>query len=99
MRPDIRFCTTTDGIRIAFAAVGQGPPLVCLAPWFYMLEAAWHPLIQRFYQSLGQGRRLITLDRRGVGASQREVRDVGVESGVADLAAVVEHLRLGSFSL
>jgi DNA-binding CsgD family transcriptional regulator/pimeloyl-ACP methyl ester carboxylesterase len=100
MRPEIRFCTTTDGIRIAFTAVGQGPPLVCLAPWFFMLEASWHqPWIQAFYQSLGEGRRLIMMDRRGVGASQREVRDVGLESGVADLAAVVEHLQFSGFSL
>jgi DNA-binding CsgD family transcriptional regulator len=39
------------------------------------------------------------LDRRGVGMSQREVREVSLESGVADLAAVVEHLSLSTFSL
>jgi hypothetical protein len=25
---EVRFCTSSDGVRIAYATVGQGPPLV-----------------------------------------------------------------------
>ena len=30
---DIQFCTTPDGVQLAYAAVGQGPPLVKVANW------------------------------------------------------------------
>ena len=32
MEQHIRFCTTSDGVRIAYATVGQGPPVVASAP-------------------------------------------------------------------
>jgi hypothetical protein len=28
MEQQIHFCTTDDGVRIAYATVGEGPPLV-----------------------------------------------------------------------
>ena len=31
MEQQIRFCTTSDGVRIAYATVGEGPPLL----WAY----------------------------------------------------------------
>ena len=33
MQQEIRFCTTSDGVRIAYSTVGQGPPLVKTANW------------------------------------------------------------------
>ncbi|KKK62376.1 hypothetical protein LCGC14_3004940, partial [marine sediment metagenome] len=33
MEQQIRFCTSADGIRIAYATAGQGPPLVKAANW------------------------------------------------------------------
>jgi hypothetical protein len=33
MEQDIRFCKTSDGVRIAFASVGQGPPLIRALGW------------------------------------------------------------------
>ena len=33
MEQQIRFCTTSDGVRIAYATAGEGPPLVVITPW------------------------------------------------------------------
>ena len=38
LRQEIRFCTASDGIRIACATVGKVPPLVNAANWLNHLE-------------------------------------------------------------
>jgi hypothetical protein len=42
MEQQIHFCTTEDGVRIAYATVGEGPPLVKAANWLNHLEFDWH---------------------------------------------------------
>src|SRR4030042_6678427 len=100
MEPQIRFCTTSDGVRIAFAAVGQGSPLVRVPRWAEAIEVMMlgggHPEV--FYDKLGQGHRLIVVERRGVGHSQREVDDVSMARHVADVRAVTEHLQRDRFA-
>jgi hypothetical protein len=49
--------------------------------------------------SLGRGRFPVRFDRRGVGASQRDVDDFSLQAHVADVAAVVDHLRLKWFDV
>jgi len=41
MRPQIRFCTSGDGTRLAYAIAGNGPPLVRSPHWFTHLEHDW----------------------------------------------------------
>jgi DNA-binding CsgD family transcriptional regulator len=38
MRQEIRFCTTADRVRIAYATAGHGPPLVKAANYLTHLE-------------------------------------------------------------
>lgn len=38
LNQEIRFCTAPDGVSLAFATVGQGPPLVKAANWLNHLE-------------------------------------------------------------
>ena len=101
MEPQIRFCTTSDGVRIAFATVGQGSPLVRVPRWAQAIEVMMlrgeQPEV--FYDKLGQGHRLIVVERRGVGHSQREVDDVSMAAHVADVRAVTEHLQLDRFAM
>ena len=100
MEPQIRFCTSADGTRIAYATVGQGSPLVYVPPWGVNLEGHWeNPDSRAILESLSQRRLFVTFDRRGVGASQREVDDFSLEAQVADVAAVVDHLKLERFDL
>jgi class 3 adenylate cyclase/pimeloyl-ACP methyl ester carboxylesterase len=100
MEPQMRFCTSLDGTRIAYAAIGEGPPLVCVPPWGGSLERDWnHPQRSAGIQSLSESRRFVSHDRRGVGGSQRHAHDFSLEAQVADLSAVVEELHLGRFDL
>ena len=38
LRQDVRFCTAKDGVRIAYAVVGSGKPLVKAANWMSHLD-------------------------------------------------------------
>jgi len=100
MERQIRFCTSADGTRIAYATLGEGPPLVFVPAWAGNLESDWEdPDSRAVLESLSQRRLYVSFDRRGVGASQREVDDFSLEAQVADVAAVVDHLRLERFDL
>jgi class 3 adenylate cyclase/pimeloyl-ACP methyl ester carboxylesterase len=100
VEPQIRFCTSADGTRIAYATMGEGPPLVFVPAWGDNVELDWeHPDARASLESLSRDRRCVTLLRRGVGASQREVDDFSLEAQVADVAAVADHLQLDRFDL
>lgn len=96
----IRFCTATDGTRIAYATVGQGPPLVRAAHWITHLDYEWHsPIWQHWMRDLSRGRTLVRYDERGCGLSDHDPVDVTMESFVLDLETVVDALALDRFPL
>ncbi|MDZ4278795.1 MAG: adenylate/guanylate cyclase domain-containing protein [Dehalococcoidia bacterium] len=100
MEQQIRFCTTSDGVRIAYATVGEGPPLVVVPGWFTHLQFEWnHPDVRAFWSSLADQRRVIRFDPRGVGLSDRDASDHTLEARLRDIEAVVNALRLEQCSL
>ncbi len=99
---EIRFCTSADGTRIAYATYGDpaARALVHVQNLQDVQEFCWKSVLFRtMYEQLASGRRLVTFDRRGVGGSQRDVDDLAIPAQVADLAAVVDQLGLESFDL
>jgi len=91
MRQDIRFCRTTDGVRIAYALAGEGRPLVKSANWMNHLEYDWEsPIFAHFLRGLADGRQLLRYDARGNGLSDWDVGEVGQEAWYADFEAVIE---------
>ena len=102
MEPQIRFCTSADGTRIGYATYGEeaGLPIVFVSGWGHIMDAFWaNPWGRRFVEVVARHRRVVEYDRRGIGASQREVDDLSVAAQVADLAAVVDTLDLVVFDL
>lgn len=92
--PEIRFLPFGEA-RVAYAVVGEGPPLVAPAWWISHLELDWSDqAFSEFWEAVGEGRALALYDRPGVGMSDRELRpeDLTLESEVALLAAVLEEL-------
>ena len=53
MEQTIRF-TEVDGCRLAYATVGEGPPLVFAGRWVTHLEEEWEiPEARRFFEDHG----------------------------------------------
>lgn len=68
LRQTIRFCKTADGVQIAYASVGEGPPLVKTANWLNHLEFDWEsPVWSHVFHALSNGRQFLRYDARGNG--------------------------------
>ncbi len=97
---EIRFCTTSDGVRIAYATVGDGPPLIKTANWLNHLEYDWDsPIWRHVFRGLARGHRLIRYDARGNGLSDWDVEEISFDAYVNDLEAVVEASGVERFPL
>jgi pimeloyl-ACP methyl ester carboxylesterase/DNA-binding CsgD family transcriptional regulator len=103
MEQQIRFCTTSDGVRIAYATVGRGPPVVRVLGWFTHLELDWEALwVKAAVQAMASKYTYVRYDGRGMGLSDRGVTDFSVEAQVKDLEAVidaVEHPKLALYAV
>ncbi len=96
----IGFCTTDDGVRICYATVGEGPPLVKAPNWLTHLEFEWQsPLWRHWWVELAAYHTLIRFDQRGSGLSDWNVDDLSFDAWVSDLEAVVQALQLEHFVL
>jgi len=99
-RQTVRFCETSDGVHIAYASVGQGPPLVKAPNWLTHLEYEWqNPVWRHWWEELARDYEVIRFDQRGSGLSDRDVSNFSFESWVTDLEAVVEAAGLDRFAL
>ena len=97
---DIRFFNTADGVQLAMALYGQGPPLVKAATWLTHIErdpSSFHT--GHWIEELSRGHTFITYDARGCGLSSRQAADISFEAWVRDLETVVDALGLDTFPL
>ncbi len=100
MEQQIHFCTSRDGVRLAYATVGEGPPLVKAANWLSHLEFDWDsPVWRHWLMDLSERHMLIRYDQRGCGLSDWEAEDLSVGAFVQDLETVVDALGLERFPL
>jgi pimeloyl-ACP methyl ester carboxylesterase/class 3 adenylate cyclase len=92
MIPEIRYARNGD-VAIGYAVVGDGPLDIAYLSSFSNLEAIWeNPAYSHFLRSLGSFARLIVVDRRGTGVSDRVSPDdlPPLEDLVDDLTAVLD---------
>src|SRR5262245_56484882 len=96
----IRFCESSDGVRIAYAICGDGPPLVKTGHWITHVERDWDSPVWRPWLSLLARRHtLIRYDFRGCGLSDRRTGHLSFDRLVDDLDAVVAAAGPARFSL
>ncbi len=96
----IRFCHTSDGVRLAYATAGQGPVLVKAAHWLSHLEYDWtSPVWRHWLLGLTDHHTLVRYDERGCGLSDWDVNEFNLEAWVTDLETVVDALGLERFPL
>ncbi|MCI0889463.1 MAG: transcriptional regulator, partial [Chloroflexi bacterium] len=65
MEQQVQYCTTSDGVRIAYASVGEGRPLIVVPGWVTHLHYAWAEEAQAFWKQLARHRRVVQYDGRG----------------------------------
>jgi len=100
MDQPIRYATSPDGVRIAYAVMGKGTPVVRASHWLTHLEYELNSPVWR-HLLLGMATRhtLVRYDGRGTGLSQRDGVEISLERWVDDLACVVDSLSLERFVL
>lgn len=100
LRQQIRYCRSCDEVTLAYATVGDGPPLVKAANWLSHLEFDWNsPVWRHWLVGLAKHHTLVRYDERGCGLSDWEVTNMSFEAWVRDLEAVVEAAGLERFPL
>ena len=97
---EVRYCTTEDGVRIAYWTRGEGPPLVYIPEPVLTASEADNRLqpTRQWYDRLAAGRTLVRFDHRGTGLSEHN-GVFSLDAFCLDLAAVVDALSLGAFHL
>ena len=97
---EVQFCRTSDGVRIAYARVGDGPPLVWAAHWLSHLAFSWEsPIWRHWTEEFAKDHSFVHYDERGNGLSDWDNPIVSVDAFVRDLEAVVDALGFDRFAL
>lgn len=100
MDQTIRFVTTSDGAKLAYAISGSGPPLLKTANWLNHLEFDWQsPVWRHWFDLLSRHHRLYRYDVRGSGLSDWVDTRLSFECQVSDLEQVVAAAGLERFAL
>jgi pimeloyl-ACP methyl ester carboxylesterase/DNA-binding CsgD family transcriptional regulator len=100
MGQDIRFCTADDGVKLAYAVSGSGPPLVMSATWLSHLEHQWRsPAWQPWLEVFSRRHTLLRYDARGCGLSDWAAKDLSFDTWVRDLERVIDAAGFGKFDL
>ena len=87
----IKFCTTRDGVRVAYSVIGTGPLIVRVLGHFTHLEVEWEwPDMRRFWDELAEQHTVVRYDGRGIGLSDRYAGDFTEETRQLDLEAVLD---------
>ena len=89
--------TENNGVKIWYEIHGQGEPTLVMIPGFQIVHSE---IFKRaFVPFLSRHMRVVTLDVRGSGKSDRPEEDYDFETYVEDVHAVVEAAQLGRFAM
>jgi DNA-binding winged helix-turn-helix (wHTH) protein/pimeloyl-ACP methyl ester carboxylesterase len=99
-RQEIRYCRAPDGVRLAYATAGSGPPLVRSGTFLTHLEYDWEsPIWGHLMRGLTASYALIRHDARGNGLSDWDVGELSIDAWVSDLESVIDAVGLQRFPL
>jgi class 3 adenylate cyclase/pimeloyl-ACP methyl ester carboxylesterase len=97
---EIRFCRSADGVQLAYARTGHGPPLVKAGAFLTHLEKELEsPIWRHFWRDLARDFTVVRYDARGNGLSDWEVNELSFDAFVRDLETVVDAAGLDRFPL
>jgi class 3 adenylate cyclase len=88
--PEIHYARSGD-VAIAYQVVGHGPVDLVYVPLNLSIAVSWdQPVVAEFYERLATFSRLILLDKRGTGISDRPRALPTLESQMDDVRAVLD---------
>ncbi len=89
--PTTQYARSADGTFIAYQVFGHGADLLIAVPWISHLELFWEdPDVGSWLRSLGRFARIIVMDQRGIGLSDRMTQTIDLETKVDDVRAVLD---------
>ena len=87
----VQFATTPGGAQIAWASIGEGPPVLKAPNWLNHLEYEWRtPVWAPAFAALACHWRLVRFDQRGNGLSDWEVEEISEDAMIGDMATVFD---------
>ncbi len=96
----VQFATAPDGVRIAWASIGDGPPVLKSPNWLNHIEYEWRSPVQGpLLASLARYCRLVRFDQRGNGLSDWDVETLSVDAMISDMETIVDAAGLKKFAL
>jgi len=99
-RGQVRFCCAADGVRIAYAVHGDGPPILITKTWISHLQYDREdPMLGHLLEALGTMATVVRYDERGYGLSDWDAEDLSLEARVGDLAAVADAVGFERYAL
>jgi pimeloyl-ACP methyl ester carboxylesterase/DNA-binding CsgD family transcriptional regulator len=101
LKHETRFCSSPDGVGLAYAVDGDGPPVVKAGNWMTHLDYdRQSPVWRHWVRELSRGHTLIRYDERGCGLSDRQFEGTPtLDTYVGDLTAVANAAGLEQFAL
>ncbi len=91
MKQQVRYVLSDDGVQVAWAELGRGPPLVKAATWLTHLQYDQEsPVWAHWLRFFGRHFRYIRYDERGCGMSDREAGDLEAAHWLDDLEDVID---------
>jgi class 3 adenylate cyclase/pimeloyl-ACP methyl ester carboxylesterase len=99
MEPRIQYAKTSDGVNIAYTAVGEGLPFVWPAG-MVSLDEIWRlPELREIVEGISRQALFVSYNTRGFGLSDRDTVDFSCEAMVRDLEAVADAIGIERFTL
>ncbi|HEX6997689.1 MAG TPA: alpha/beta fold hydrolase [Gammaproteobacteria bacterium] len=100
MEQAIRFLTTSDGVKLAYASSGSGAPMLKTANWLNHLEFDWEsPVWRHWFRLFSRHHRFYRYDVRGSGLSDWVTANLSFEWQVRDLERIADAAGLERFAL
>lgn len=96
--PEVKYARS-GGVAVAYQVVGKGPRQLVFMPFLSNLFSQWQlPAMRRFFERLASETRLIVINPRGMGFSDRP-RTVTLEGWMDDIRTVLEAEEVGRASV
>jgi class 3 adenylate cyclase len=89
--PKTRYARSEDGTYIAYQVFGRGQDMLLAWPWISHLEIMWELReSSAWLRGISRLGRIICMDQRGVGLSDRMTQVIDLETRVDDVRAVLD---------